>query len=347
MSEEKLWRKVNPGGETKRVIDRTAAKDASYDKEKALDELGQELEKTRRLAARRLGVKEVAKSLEETEFIGIVQLALMQERERLGLPQGPYLQSERVRVVDPVIWQKIHSISGRYLDEIDRAEVEGPSKDKNPFGHFAITSHELIHQVSYFETNPAIGQNVYRLGYRMRDGRGVGLDEAVTEGFNQELLTQHSGLLTKRFGTPRDRAGNPRRTWAEQQPMYVDYQAVTKEICRTVDKYLYNGKPTIWDNLKRGHQGGVGHALSEIKVVLGNNVYPLFMAMGNPNFFDLKACMKDYPTMGGSNAAWRLISARINMYCSPSADADEKKVPLDHIVRYMWKSPDLLKTEGE
>src|SRR3989344_7373201 len=97
MSEEKLWRKVNPGGETKRVIDRTAAKDTSYDKENAIVELGQKLEKTRRLAARRLGTKEFEKSLEETEFIGIMQLALMQERERLGLPKGPYLQSERVR----------------------------------------------------------------------------------------------------------------------------------------------------------------------------------------------------------------------------------------------------------
>lgn len=344
---EQLWRKVNLGGETKRVINRTAAKDANYDAEKAHDEISQKLEKTRRLAARRLGVEEVAKSLEETEFIGIMQLALMQERDRLGLPRGLYLQSERVRVVDPAIWRKMHSAQGRYLDEIDRAEVEGPAKEKNPYGHFAITSHELVHKVSYFETNPAIGQNVYRLGYRMRDGRGVGLDEAMTEGLNQELLRAHSGLLTKRFGAPRDRAGAPCATWAEQSPMYEGYQGTTKEVCRMVDTYLYDGKPTTWDNLKRGHQGGVGRALTEIRVVLGDSAYPLFMAMGNLNFFDLKACVKDYPTMGGTDAAWLLISARINMYFSKSSDAGEKRVLLDHTARYMQRSSDLLKTEDE
>lgn len=258
-------------------------------------ELQAALEKTRKEILKGHKTKETLKSPEEIEFIGIVQMVIANERARLGLAPGFYIQLERVRLYHPEAWkspdQSIggnRSGRGEYNEELDLVETQTPSKkDVSPYAYFKTLSHELLHQSSYMESDPRNGNVIHKSGYvDFETGKGVGLDEGMTEEINQELLEQNSQMLSERF--PEEKIeGKPSR-WETDYYSYAGYRVTMRSLAKRIDAALYGGEPTTWDNLKRGYFSDDDIARKDIEKVLGPDAFEMLMLIGNPNLFDLQ-----------------------------------------------------------
>ncbi|MDP3645573.1 MAG: hypothetical protein Q8R25_00590, partial [bacterium] len=335
MDEGGVWRKVNPGGETKKALERG---EAAYGDLQSAEDLARGFETSRRKATRRLGVESLSKGPEAIEFVGLLQMFITEERKRLDLPDGFVLQTERIRLHDPLIWTKTGKTSlGEYRSAEDHVHVKGPEKQNALFSHFAALAHEVIHQASYFETDPVSSIATLRVGYQMQDGTGLGLDEAVTEMRTKEMLSAHSEILSDRFGQPYDRDGTLHRSWGDTTDAYGGFRDVVGAVITQVNSELYGGEPTIWDMLKRGQMAGDDAALRDIRKVLGVDSFRVFMAMGNTSSFDLKKVRNDFRNLNvtSDERAADVIFMWIHRLFTKKIPKGDSTDYFEHILRYL------------
>jgi len=287
------WKRIHPGGKTKEEFEKgELTQDGEAVSTAKLDET---FRKVRKIKAEELRAsekaKETSKSPEEIEFIGMVQMMISKERERLGLPPGYFTELEETRLFHPDQWplRKGHSddVRGQYRTLEGLAESQTPNKgsEASPYAYFRTTSHEILHQASYHEADPlGSGGMRHRVGYlTYADGLGLALNEAMTEGINQQLLTEHGEMLGSRF--PEMINGKPYRWWSEFST-YVAYRRIVEHVAKKVDEALYGGVSTTWDNLERGYFEGDRKALEDIEKAVGKEPLELLLLLGNRNLFN-------------------------------------------------------------
>ncbi len=298
MSEEKLWHRVKPGGKTKEEFEKGEI--IQDGRPATAEELAQTLGKVQRIKANELiarekerGIREVPKTPEEIEFIGMVQMMIKEERERLGLTPGFYIELERTRLFHSKDWElreghNKDAYRGEYriLEGLAETKTRGPSDRFSPYAYFKTASHELLHQASHYEADPLGNQMRHRLGYAYQNGWGRGLNEGMTEEINLELLGQHEGILEERF---HDKLSDGKTyKWWSENPSYHVFRKVVREVARRTDEILYPdaAKSVTWDNLKRGYFAGDDKALEDIKKALGTEALEMFLLLGNEQLFN-------------------------------------------------------------
>ncbi|MDO8575857.1 MAG: hypothetical protein Q7R90_00915 [bacterium] len=299
MSEEKLWRRVKPGAKTKEEFEKGELKQDG--RPASIEELSQTFSKVRRIKTTELKtrekekkVTETPKSQEEIEFIGMVQMMIMKERERLSLSRGFFVELEETRLFHPDQWSLREGYTadarGQYrtVEGLAETQTPVPGSEISPYAFFRTISHELLHQASHYEADPlSPGGMRGRIGYfNHMDGLGRALNEAMTEGINQQLLVEHAKTLGSRF--PQEINGRPFEWWSEF-PTYGIYRKIVKRVAEKVDAALYKGVPTTWDNLERGYFEGDNKALDDIEKAMGKESLELLLLLGNPALFDTEA----------------------------------------------------------
>ncbi len=292
----KEWQRINPGGKTKEEFEKGEILHGGLPV--SAEKLTQGLEQVRKIKIAELkgreqekGIKEAPKNLEEIEFIGMVQMMISKERERLGLLPGFHVELERTQLFHSDTWQlrenyqSNHRGEYKILEGLAEAQTKSPdNKIVSPYAHFRTISHELLHQSSYYEADPLDGNMRRRLGYFTgKDGLGLALNEAMTEGVNQQLLGQHEAVLGTRFSE--GIGGKPYKWWSEVST-YQSYQKIVRIVAQRVDDALYQGVSKTWDNLERGYFDGDQKALQDIEKALGKETLELLLLLGNPALFD-------------------------------------------------------------
>jgi hypothetical protein len=310
---ENVWRRVNVGGQTKAEFEKGELIDKEG-KPLTAQKLYETLSKARSIKGAELKVREAAEDIkeetknpEEIEFIGMVQMMISEERARLGLEPGFYIETERVRLFHSDDWERRESHHqsqrGEYRTVEGFAETQTPPVDPrvSPYAYFRTLSHEILHQASYYVADP-LGQDMRgRIGYfTYADGLGRALNEAMTEGINQKILQNHANTLGSRFPDTLD--GKPFEWWS-RSPSYLSYQKIVTTVANRVDAILYGGTPTTWDNLARGYFNGDRKAFDDIEKALGKEALELLLLLGNPDLFD-------------TSRSYGYIESRIEKYLS-------------------------------
>ncbi len=312
----KEWKKINLGGKTKEEFEKGEiiddGKPVSAEKmAKTLDQI-RKIRVTQLKAAEEMkDIQEVPKNLEEIEFIGMVQLMISKERERLGLLPGFHIELESTRLFHPEVWkrrgnqEKSHRGEYKIVEGLAEAQTKAPGDTvASPYAHFRTISHEILHQSSCYEADPVGGNMRHRLGYFTgKDGLGRALNEAMTEGINQQLLGEHADTLGTRFSD--QLSGGRTYKWWSEFPTYQSYQKIVGIIAQKVDDSLYYGVPTTWDNLERGYFDGDQKALGDIEKALGKEALELLLLWGNPAIFN---------TTGDAETSYINIESQIERY---------------------------------
>ncbi|MDB5237828.1 MAG: hypothetical protein JWM46_98 [Candidatus Kaiserbacteria bacterium] len=336
------WSKVNPGGETKEAFDKG---EIVGDDGVALTAaaLQQKFEAMRNSKNAQNKAETVAKSIEEIQFIGLMQMAIAKEREELGLPAGYHIPLERVRFFHPEVWnsdnkerggaRSSESTAGEYDPSWDLVDTRLGTDARRPFQHFSILDHELLHQASHFETDPVGKRLTHKSGFHTADKQGFGLNEAVTETLNQELLKKHEQALLKYF--PNTESSYD--AWfGIQSGTYSLYRDVLSSVIKQVDMKLHAGKAKTWQDLKRGYLEGDSMALQSLEEVLGKQAFRLFMAMGSEEKFDVEQYQKKYnfPTAKG---AFHALEIQIERYFTNNLKLSEERLQklLDDVSVYI------------
>lgn len=333
---ERSWNKVNPGGKTKEAFERNETPLGLQ----SPAELVASFETSRRKVLAKEQVEKMPLTNEDIEFVGLVQMFIAEERKELGLPPGYYIPLERVRLFHPEVWElQGKTVRGQYdfRKDTPQAVLSGG------YEHFSPLSHELRHQASYFESDPAGGDFFVRLGCRnLKEGTGNGVDEALTEEGNRRMFERHLDVLTTRFGLNKPHSKEEiLAEFGSKEGVYDIYRNVVKAVAVQVDNTLYGGKDTTWDNLRRLQLGGDPNVYTEIESVIGRDAFRVLMAMGNRHFFDLNALMRD-STLPSEDSALNVIEVWIERYFANThklAEPERQKV-IEQILPYLKEKPD-------
>ena len=192
--EHKHWLRINPDGKTREAFER-GEKPLGLDSREAMSA---KIQKHRVANFRKLALEVTPKTIEEVEFIGLVQTYITEERKELGLPRGYFIPLETLRLVVPEKWDSPDEY-GNYKYRLDAVDIKRNSTP-NPFDHFKAMSHELRHQASHLESDPLEGNLYTNIGCRnLIDGVGYGLDEAVTESSSLRMLDRYCKQLQDIF----------------------------------------------------------------------------------------------------------------------------------------------------
>lgn len=220
---------------------------------------------------------ELEKTPEEIKFINLCNSYLQQEFEELGIKEKPEILPEQIHLfshkdfVKKFPWAEAESF---HESQTTKAAYFDKEAAPNRLHFYKAILHDIIHIISFHKYLVDVEKkeySSYRTGYTIRGVRKEDqkddehlrwFNEAVVDKITQDILVKHRDELYRELNiTPEEE----KETVGVYYPRMDALNAIIDEIAKRKGE----GRPTVWQKIKRGQFSGEMMHLRDIEKYLG------------------------------------------------------------------------------